>query len=134
MGAMRFNTGKINISNIPFDVMFEEAKAMTFGEIKYPKDNWKKGLSVSSIIDSVMRHIGWYLSGEEIDPESGIHHLALARCNMMFLLWYSWHVYPEKPELDDRDSKFNTDVFKFTEQMKSWMEKKSKDSEEHVDK
>ena len=35
--------------------------------------------------DALQRHVWSWKQGEQIDPESGIHHLAHAMCCLMFL-------------------------------------------------
>ncbi len=71
------------------------------GRDKYGAANWAKGIQHSRLLGAALRHILAYNSGEDLDPESGITHVAHAACNLMFLLWMQKH----KPELDDRWSK-----------------------------
>jgi hypothetical protein len=55
-----------------------------------------------------MRHIGAYADGENLDGETGLSHLAHARCCLGFLLDYE----VEHPELDDRRKRSVKQPFK----------------------
>ena len=52
------------------------AAAMEYGANKpeYGRNNWKKGMEWSRLIDAAQRHGLAMLRGEEIDQESGNHH------------------------------------------------------------
>lgn len=60
--------------------------------------NWKKGLPVVEICESLKRHLDAFMEGEDLDPESGISHVGHIQCNAMFLAW----MLQNKPELDNR--------------------------------
>jgi len=62
------------------------------------KDNWKKGMPVTQVSESLLRHMFAFLSGEDKDPESGIDHLGHVMCNAMFLSY----IMREKKQYDDR--------------------------------
>lgn len=49
------------------------------------RDNWKGGLKMTEILDSMMRHIAALQSGEWTDPESGLPHIGHIQCNALFL-------------------------------------------------
>ena len=49
-------------------------------------DNWKK-VSRERYENALMRHAVSYMSGEKIDPESGMNHLSHIMCNALFLKW-----------------------------------------------
>ena len=70
---------------IPPVALNEVGKVFTFGATKYGADNWRGGLSYRRLISAAMRHINAYNSGEDIDPESGISHLAHANANLLML-------------------------------------------------
>lgn len=73
-------------------------QVLEFGAGKYSPDNWRKGLPVREQTASLMRHVVAYMSGEDIDPESGLPHLGHIMCNTMFLSWHSRN----RKDLDDR--------------------------------
>lgn len=85
-GALKFDTGKADLSLIPLVAMIEEAKGFMLGEKKYGRYNYCKGLEVSRLIGAAMRHILAYQQGENLDPESGASHLGHARCCLAMLL------------------------------------------------
>ena len=89
--AMRFNTDKLGFSMIPFEARIELARVYSMGKIKYERDNWRKGMDWSACGDSLDRHYTLFLAGENIDPETGCHHLAQVAWNALTLMIYSMH-------------------------------------------
>jgi hypothetical protein len=83
---------------IPRSALLEEAAVMGYGLEKYTRNNWRKGLEWSRVIDASMRHLLAFNEGEDLDPESGLHHLAHVRACCSFLIEYML----THPELDDR--------------------------------
>jgi hypothetical protein len=83
--AMRFNSDKPKLSLISMKELEPMARVLQFGADKYARDNWKKGLVMSEILDSMMRHIAAIQSGELIDPESKLSHIGHIQCNALFL-------------------------------------------------
>jgi hypothetical protein len=83
--ALRYNQGKLEYSMLDLTKLAEAVKVLMFGKQKYARDNWKKGMNTSSIIDSLMRHLSAIQNGEVIDPESGLSHLGHLQCNALFL-------------------------------------------------
>lgn len=82
--ARRYNKGKVDYTMIPLDALEVEARVWMLGEEKYGPNNWTKLWDEDTprvAMGSALRHIFAYLSGEDLDPESGVHHLAHVRCN-----------------------------------------------------
>ena len=75
---------------------------MGFGAGKYGKGNWAMGLSYSRLIDACLRHTLAWAEGEDNDHETGLSHLAHARCCLGMLL-----AMPK--EWDDRVHKNDTE-------------------------
>lgn len=70
-----------------------------FGEKKYKKYNWMKGMKYSIPMASIKRHALAILSGEHIDPESKLKHIHHIACNIIMLMYY----FKKLPSsLDDR--------------------------------
>lgn len=97
-GGKKFDQGKPPLSLIPTKPLLEIAKVLEHGAGKYDEHNWRKGMKWSRLLSSSLRHITAFNEGEDLDPESGINHLAHAACGLMFLLEY----YTTHKELDDR--------------------------------
>lgn len=99
--ADRFNDGKRQWSLLDFSLMEDMVRVMEYGTRKYARDNWRKGLPVQQIFDSLMRHMTAFMLGEDNDPETGLSHIAHAQCNLMFLM----HTVKNRTDLDDRLTK-----------------------------
>jgi hypothetical protein len=69
--------------------LMELAKVAGYGSEKYTRLNYMKGYKWSLSYDALQRHLMAFWSGESIDPESGLHHLAHAAWHCMTLLSYS---------------------------------------------
>jgi len=101
----RANTGKVSFSLIPFHLMAGVARVFMSGKLKYAEWNWAKGMKWSVCFDCVFRHLlKWFYCGEDIDPESGEHHLDHVICNILMLKHYSL-IYTEG---DDRPADFTS--------------------------
>jgi hypothetical protein len=82
----KFDGGKLEYGLLPPHALEETVKVLTFGAQKYERDNWQKVPdSKRRYFDALQRHVWAWKSGEKLDPESGIHHLAHAMCCLMFL-------------------------------------------------
>lgn len=94
----RFNSGKPKWSLVPQSALLPMVEVLEFGAKKYSAHNWKKGLSVTEICESLKRHLDAFMEGEDIDPESGLPHIGHMQCNTLFLSWMMEH----RKDLDDR--------------------------------
>jgi hypothetical protein len=82
----KFDGGKLEYGLIPPLALEEMVKVLTFGAQKYERDNWKHVDDAKRrYFDAMQRHIWAWKQDEQIDPESGIHHLAHAMCCIFFL-------------------------------------------------
>lgn len=86
--GVKFDLGKPPLSLLPRAALEAEAQVLAYGANKYGRDNWRLGMDHSRLLDACLRHIVAYAEGEDIDPESGLPHLAHARCSLGFLLHY----------------------------------------------
>ena len=86
--ATKHDTGKPPLGLLPRRALEEEAKVLAFGADKYGLHQWRKGMGFSRLADAALRHIYAFLDGEDTDPETGLSHLAHARCSLGFLLEY----------------------------------------------
>jgi len=91
---------KPQIALIPYEALVAEAAGMAFGAyIKYSPWNWVNGVNYSEVVSSCYHHIAAWFDREVFDPQSKVHHLGLARCNMAMLI--AWEAMGRK-DLDDR--------------------------------
>lgn len=96
--GVRHNKGKIRYDLEPPFAQQEYIKVLTKGAEKYAERNWEKGLSWMQVYSSLRRHLEAFKQGEDLDPESGLHHMAHVMCNAAFILEY-YKIYPQG---DDR--------------------------------
>lgn len=68
--------------------LIELAKVAGYGGKKYAQYNYIKGMPYSWSYNALQRHLMAYWSGEDIDPESGLPHLAHAAWHCLALLSY----------------------------------------------
>lgn len=85
----RYNDGKPDYSLLPLFTLDEEVRVWMHGARKYNRWNWTKGMVWSVPFASALRHLSSWQRGEDIDPESGLPHLAHAMCNLRMLMLYS---------------------------------------------
>jgi hypothetical protein len=96
--GIKHDSGKARMSLLDSSWLLGVAEVLTFGEKKYQAHNWRKGLSVSRLMDAAARHQAAFNDGEDLDPESGKSHLYHASCCLMFASW----MIKNRPDLDDR--------------------------------
>ena len=99
--AVKFDDDKVDWMILPYDALEEIVKVMEFGAKKYARGNFAsgEGLEYTRVLNSLMRHILAFSRGEDLDPETGISHMAHAGCNILFLLHYIKN--PEKFKNND---------------------------------
>lgn len=100
--ASRFNEGKLKWSLVSFEGLEYMVEVLEFGASKYSAGNWANGggLSYSETLESLLRHAFALARGEDIDPESGKHHIGHIQCNAMFLGHFFKN--PDEFSRDDR--------------------------------
>lgn len=104
-GGLRDNRQKFPTSAIHYSVLeaFAEVthKSSIPGGGKYPMWNYKKGLGMTGVVDSAVRHLMKYrnrINVGDCDPESGLHDLKHALWNVAILV----EQLTTHPEMDDR--------------------------------
>ena len=63
-----------------------ESEVYAFGAEKYFDRNWERGYDWGKSLAALERHIAAFKAGEDLDPESGLPHLAHARWHTGVLL------------------------------------------------
>ena len=89
--ALRYNSGKVDMSLLPAKACIHEARVWTNGCAKYGRANWRKLWGKDTVdvaMASLMRHAFAILDGQDVDPESGEYHAAHIRCNAAMLIEY----------------------------------------------
>ena len=96
--------GKPEYAVIPWDAMEYIVRVFEYGasEKKYKKPfTYKTGITYSKLVSAAFRHlVEWFYKRNEIDEESGCHHLAHMCANAMMLL-----TMLDKEQFDNRPKK-----------------------------
>jgi len=103
--ADRFNEGKPQYSLLDLKSMEPMVRVLEYGCQRYSRDNWRKGLPATEILDSLLRHVTTLQRGERLDSESGLQHIGHILCNAMFLSY----VLNEKKEFDNLPNESTND-------------------------
>ena len=83
----KYDGEKPRLYLLPPHTLVEVGKVLTFGAAKYDEHNWKKLDNLQNrYTGAALRHIFAHMAGEELDPETGLDHLAHALCCLMFKL------------------------------------------------
>jgi hypothetical protein len=98
-GSKRINKGKPEMSQLDPRFLMDLADLITKSAAKYGKFNYALGQEYHTPYDSLMRHAHKFWQGEDLDDESGLHHVLHMAANCMIL--YS-SIKKEKKELDTR--------------------------------
>jgi len=97
-GGAKNDGAKPDLGLIPIEALEECAKAFMYGEKKYHRYNFTKGISVNRLLAASLRHINQSIWESENDPESGNNHLGHALASISMALYMAKH----RPDLDDR--------------------------------
>lgn len=93
----KYDQDKLRYDLVPAILERGVAEVMTFGAKKYGDLNWQKGIRANRIYAAMRRHLDAWWRGEDIDPESGLPHLAHLAANAGM-----WLGMPNKESLDNR--------------------------------
>lgn len=96
--ALRYNEGKLKWSLIDWKSLEPMIRVLEVGAKKYDDHNWKKGMPITEVSESLLRHMFAFMDGEDNDIESLEHHLGHVMCNAMFLIYN----LRENSQYDDR--------------------------------
>lgn len=85
--GQKHDQSKPRYSLIPSGTLASIVGVLEHGAAKYAPDNWKHVQGARDrYYNASMRHVQAWWSGEKIDSESGLPHLAHAICSLMFLM------------------------------------------------
>jgi len=77
---------KAPMSGLPAPVLMECGLVKLHGDLKYGAYNWREaGVRASVYYNAFFRHIEAWYEGEDLDPDSGEHHIAHAITGLMVL-------------------------------------------------
>lgn len=82
------STSKTRFDLVPFSAVGEIANVLAYGAEKYSANNWCRGTAWSRYYAALCRHVFAWWQGEDLDPETGLSHLAHAGCCLLFLMEY----------------------------------------------
>ena len=95
--GIKYDSEKPKMNLLPPKAIVEVAKVLTFGAEKYDAENWRKLDDLQNRYTAgALRHIFAHMDGEQLDPETGLSHMAHALCCLLFKL---------EIELEDGESK-----------------------------
>ena len=86
--AMRANGGKPRVDLLPPLALLELGRHFGAGAAKYAANNWYAGGDWSVCEGAMHRHLLRWRAGEDVDPETGTHHMAAVAWNALVLLEY----------------------------------------------
>jgi hypothetical protein len=101
--AVKFDSGKVDWTLVPFEALEGMVQVLEFGAKKYASWNWTTGggFKWTRVLASCFRHLFAWARGQDNDPESGLSHIHHAQCNLLFLAYYIGN--KEKFNKDDRN-------------------------------
>jgi hypothetical protein len=79
------------LGSIDPGALLDVARVAGYGATKYSRNNYLRGYDWSLSFDALQRHLLAFWSGEDIDPESGLPHLAHASWHTLALLAFMRH-------------------------------------------
>ena len=87
----KHDSNKVRTDLYPTASFLGTCRVLTHGAKKYAARNWEKGILYGRVYGALLRHLFAWWAGEDIDPESGEHHLDHAGCCIAFLQHYTKH-------------------------------------------
>lgn len=83
----RIAVSKTPLGLIPGVALAHCSAALHEGMLKYTKGNWRnEKIAAATYYDAALRHIMRWIDGEEVAPDSGVHHLGHAMACLCILL------------------------------------------------
>jgi hypothetical protein len=92
------NQKESQLSSAPLAGLTELGKVCALGADKYGRENYRGGYPIHLNIDALYRHLLAFQNGEDLDPESGVTHLAHVAWHALAMI----QILEDHPECDDR--------------------------------
>lgn len=87
MDGLKHDSEKVDMTILPPSFLIETATALTYGSRKYDRYNFLRLEGAGQrYAAAMMRHWVAWMSGEDIDPDSGLSHLSCASANLAMLI------------------------------------------------
>lgn len=83
--APKADDGKTRLDLLHPAFLRAVADVLAFGARKYEAWSWLRGKAWSRDYAATLRHLTAWWEGQDLDPETGLSHLAHAVCDVMFL-------------------------------------------------
>lgn len=83
--GLKFDDNKLKLELVPVEAVEALARAFGYGAKKYGEWNWSNGIAHMKFVGALKRHVDAYIKGEDIDAESGNHHLDHALASLAML-------------------------------------------------
>ena len=110
---------KLRPTLLPMDALNEVIKVLEFGATKYSIDNWKTVIGAKQrYLDAFLRHGMSTASGDKLDAESELSHMAHAVCCGLFYIWF---------ELDEQKTQSVTSAMKNKSALRRTIEQREND-------
>lgn len=78
---------KVQLGLVPAVAMERIARVLECGAAKYGMYNWREsGIRCTTYVDAMLRHLNAWREGEDLDPESGVSHIAHIAASCCILL------------------------------------------------
>jgi hypothetical protein len=100
--SQRHNSGKVQTREVDPAFILGIGEVLTKSREKYDAFNWQKPTKLSTPYESLFRHLMAFQMGEDVDKESGKHHLLHCATNLMFMYY---HITRNPEFSDDRGFK-----------------------------
>ena len=79
---------------LPVEPLRQVARHYGVGAQKYADRNWERGYEWSKSYAALMRHATQWWNGEDVDAETGSHHMAAVTFHALALIEFA-HTHPE---------------------------------------
>jgi len=87
--GVKYDSGKLQWTLLPFRALKEVVEVLSFGAKKYSPDNWMIVPDARTrYVDAAFRHLTDWQVSEKLDGETRKSHLAHAICCLLYLLWF----------------------------------------------
>ena len=85
--GVKHDTGKPEWVYLPWAALEQVVRVQDYGSAKYSRDNWRRVENLENrYMSAALRHISAHAQGQQLDPESGLPHLAHAITSLLFVL------------------------------------------------